>query len=61
MAISLYPIYEIDLTIRRLDDMSGADDPRVEGLPRNIQVTQEMKHLKLGWKEALKILFDKFI
>ena len=56
--------YEVDLVIRRLDDksMEARIDPmsKTDGIER-FEVTQEIKHLKLGWKEALKILFDKFI
>jgi len=58
MSTTNYPRYEVDVIIRQYTykGMGIADDqPPIE------EMTQEMKHLKLGWREALKIIFDQFI
>ncbi len=58
--------YEIDLVIRKLEDKlpdkiyySETAAP-IEKQPR-WEVAEEKKHFKLDWKQAAKILFDKFL
>lgn len=58
------PKYEIDLVIRRLDDQniigSGSEIVPKRRKPKFV-VTEEVKKFNLSWKQAVKIIFDKFL